>query len=116
MAEAQTHEVPGTGNTGADTEAVLVNDPKMRKQIASAAAEIKRLRDTRKGINEDITAALSDLVAATGVPKEAMKRALKDAELKTADLEALDHYHRVCRQALGKPVQGDLFTGDETKH
>lgn len=92
-----------------DDDQVEVNDSsEMRAEIAGVGATIRRLRGERKAINEEITAELTSLKA-KGIPKAALKRALDDCELDEADLGRFDFAYDLCRRALGKPVQEELF-------
>ena len=93
--------------------AVLEDTPELRDAIKTAGENIAQHKRDRAQCNADIQAELETL-RAKGVPKDAIKRALSDADLDEEKLAALDFHYSVCRAALGKPVQGDLFAG--TKH
>lgn len=110
---------PDTGETakgGEVDEVVLKGTPKIKKLIADIARFVSRKKGERKAINEEITAKYSEAKAA-GIPPEAIKRALKDADMDQGQRDAVDYYYALARKQLNIPIQESLFPPEaETKH
>lgn len=90
------------------------NLTKLLKDVKKAADRVIKLKGERSAINEIINEITSGLVG-NGITKRAFNRALQDlgtqntedggADKRRADDEA----YQIAREALGLPVQGDLF-------
>ena len=100
----------GTTEQQAPPAVVVKDTANLRKQIAAAGKKIAQLKDDRTEINADIQAALESLKA-KGIPKDALKRAISDSALDEEQRDNLDLAYVICRGALGKPIQQDMFEG-----
>ncbi len=98
------------GEEGVET-IELLDTKKLRSQIAKCAREVQKLKSDRESINAEIQAEYSGLEA-QGVPKDAIKRALKDNTLDETQLAEQDHYYLLCRSVLKKPIQMSLLMAE----
>jgi len=78
------------------------------KEIRKAAEQVAELKEQRTAINEQIGAIRAD-VAAKGVPKKAFDQACAYVAMDEDKREGFDAAYQITREALGQPVQGDMF-------
>jgi septal ring factor EnvC (AmiA/AmiB activator) len=80
----------------------------IRQQIAHIQASVAELKEKRRQLNEQIKEEIVRLEV-HGISAVALKRALKDFECSDDELLELDSAYAVCRTALMRPIQSDLF-------
>lgn len=90
------------------------NVKELEKQIAEAAARISELKKDRAAINQDIAAVIETLEA-NGINRHAFRFALRYWESNETTREGFDIGYELARQALGVPLQGDLFDIEKVK-
>ncbi len=82
------------------------------KKIEDAVAEMARLENERSAINADIDAERKKVIA-LGIPAEALRASVARSKMDPEQREAFDQGRRWVDQALGIPVQADLFANDD---
>lgn len=80
----------------------------LKRQIKQAFDRRTKLKGDRKGINDEMSADLEKLQA-KGIGKEPFRMASKYMGLDEDQRRAFDIAYAVCREALGSPLQSDLF-------
>lgn len=93
-------------DVGADS--ALKNNPTIRKRVNELRRTVDDAQRSKAAIQAEINEAYST-VAAEGIPKDAFKRARNDAELTREQLAQRDYAFLICRQAMGIPLEFDLF-------
>ena len=84
----------------------------IKSAIKASYDRILEWRDDRSAVQADIQAEREKLVA-LGIPKKAFDMAVKYAVLDPDERKAFDTAYAIVREAIGLPVQADLF--DEIK-
>ncbi len=80
----------------------------LKKTIVKAVADITKLKEERAAVNERIGAIRLDLEA-KGIPRKAFDRVMADQALDPEVRNAVDLAYAIAREAVGHPLQGDLF-------
>ena len=80
----------------------------MREAIVTAAEEIASLEAQRKTINDNISAKVEALEA-QGLNRHALRIARKYLAMDENQRKNFDFAHNLIREALGAPVQADMF-------
>jgi len=76
----------------------------LREIIRKAARQIEEFRQQRKALNAEIQAVFERTLA-KGIPKDALKGALRDNSASSEQLAQIDSAYAICRAALDKPLQ-----------
>ncbi len=88
------------------------NISKLMEDVKSAAAKVNTLSAKRQGINDDINAIRHDMEA-KGISRKAFDAALAYSNQDPEKREGFDVAYSIAREAMGVPLQGDLFDGDK---
>lgn len=83
----------------------------LRETVRVKVAEIARYKTERKKCNENINALRGDLEA-SGLHKKAIDVAMWYVNADPDKRQGFDIAYEVIREALGLPVQSDLFNGN----
>jgi chromosome segregation ATPase len=95
-------------SSSTEEEGVLEMTPTLKKQIQAAARRLLEIKEERNELTAEKRSLLEKLVA-DKVSREAIERAVKDAERDPDKLERQDFWYTHTRAALGKPIQRELF-------
>ena len=98
-----------------DTSPKPVVDPSgnlkpLMKKIADAYKKINEAKLERGSANANIADQLTSLEA-EGISKKAMRMAMTYVEMDEDQRLGFDIAYAVAREALGQPIQGDMFRG-----
>ena len=112
----------GKGNGDDSPPEMGGNITDLKKQIKDGATKVIALKEQRSAINEDIASIRADL-AALGIPRKDFDGAVKRYLMDPKDRTTSDEATAICCEALGVPVQGNLFgdgaptppAGDDTQ-
>ncbi|MDD9905377.1 MAG: hypothetical protein OXT06_17550 [Rhodospirillaceae bacterium] len=91
-------ELPGIGD----------NIDPVKKAIEKAIKDVGGLAQDREAINQKVQAIREDLFA-KGIPKEAFDLVQKYVEWPEDKKRNFDLAYAICREAVGDPIQRDLF-------
>ena len=83
-------------------------NPEFLGKAKDIADEIESLKSTRKGITASITSQY-EMLESMGINREAAKAAIKRVQLTPEKKVAFDLSYQIMCQALGEPIQIDLF-------
>ncbi len=83
-------------------------DDKTRQRVSEFAETVDRAKKARKAISDEVAAGKSKLID-DGFNKEALEAAVKYSRTEESERENFDLTYIYCRQALGMPIQDDLF-------
>ena len=116
MPETQSNEssnveqFPGSGEGEEKMSMLKEPNPEFMDALRDAADDLDGIVATRQELNDKAKAIFSSLASKYSVNKDAMKAAMKYVELQDEKKENYDLTYQVMREALGDPVQKDLFT------
>lgn len=80
----------------------------LKAEIVKAHAAVTKGENERSGLNDEITSEYAKLEA-LGLPKKAFKAVLAYLKLDENQRRAYDTAYKLCREALGAPIQADFF-------
>lgn len=89
------------------------NEAELREIIASETANIINFEKQRKVINDKITSARSN-IKALNIDMDAWRASKRRQEMDPDVRAEFDRSQSLCNDALGVPIQADLFGDDET--
>ena len=87
------------------------NITKLKQDVKIAAEKVTKLVAKRQGINDEINGLRHD-IEAKGIARKAFDAALAYSNADPEKREGFDIGYSIAREALGVPLQGDLFDGD----
>lgn len=87
------------------------NLTEVKELIAEKYAEIEAAKKARGTANAGIAENLTALEA-KGIPKEAMRMAMRYHDWDDDKRRGFDIAYHVAREALGNPIQRDMFDGE----
>jgi uncharacterized protein (UPF0335 family) len=88
------------------------NISKLKADIAKAADKIIALKEKRRSVNEDIGAIKANMET-QGIPRKALMDAIRYKEEDADKRKGYDLGYSIAREALGLPVQTDMFDEGE---
>jgi len=84
------------------------NQPELKMHIVGMVKTLNEKQAARTAINQEIVAVLSNSEA-KGMNRKGVKAALKYLDLSESDRDAFLLTFRIVLEAMGKPIQQDLF-------
>lgn len=84
------------------------NTAELKKYIVEKVGEIDQVAKNRQALNDKMTE-LRSALEARGIPKKALDWALAYRDLNETEREAFDFAYVLVRDAIGEPVQRELF-------
>ncbi len=80
----------------------------LNETVQNAAKRIQALKKKREATNTEVLA-IRKSVKAAGIPLKAFDHAMRAQEMDQDARNDHDTFVAICREALGIPVQGELF-------
>lgn len=88
------------------------NISQLKKDVAEAADKVNKKVAQRQAINDDINAIRQDMEA-KGIGRKAFDAARNYSNADPEKRQGFDEAYSIAREAMGVPLQGDLFDGDK---